>query len=61
MSSVNEEWIIWSIALFVAWGIVLLVRWKIKKPKDFRIVLYVFYGFIIGWLTTTIKFLLINK
>ena len=61
MSSVNKEWAIFSIALFIVWGIVLLVRWKIKKPKDIKIVLYVFYGFFIGWLTTTIKFILINK
>ncbi len=61
MSSVNSQWVSWSIALYVAWALVLIVRWKIKRPKDFKTLLYVFYGFVIGWLTTTIKFMLINK
>jgi len=61
MSNANQQWLTFSIALFIVWAIVLLVRWRIKKPKDIKIVLYVFFGFFIGWLTTTIKFVLINR
>ncbi len=61
MANVNKEWAMFSIALFIAWAIVLFVRWKVMGGKNIRAALFVFYGFIIGWLTTTIKFLLINK
>jgi len=61
MSSVNKEWVTFSVALFIAWAVVLLIRWKVMKGKNIKIALYVFYGFVIGWLTTTIKFILINK
>lgn len=61
MTNVNKEWTTFSIALFIAWAIVLLIRWKLMKGKNIKPALYVFYGFVIGWLTTTIKFLIINK
>jgi hypothetical protein len=61
MGNVNKEWATFSIALFIVWAFVILIRWKIKRPKDIKIVLYIFVGFLIGWLTTTIKFLLINQ
>lgn len=61
MTSINKEWATFSVALFIVWAIVLLIRWKVMKGKNIKIALYVFYGFVIGWLTTTIKFYLINK
>jgi hypothetical protein len=52
---------IYSIGIFIAWAIVFLIRWKLKSAPDLSDLALVFAGFFIGWLSATIKFILISK
>ena len=62
MSKSYKSWTIYSIAIFIAWAIILLIRWKLKAtPDNFRDYGLIFLGFFIGWLSATIKFVLISK
>jgi len=45
---------IYSAGLAVAWAIVLALVFSIRGPAGGHIVLLVFGGFCIGWVTTTI-------
>jgi len=57
----NNSWWTYSIALFIAWGIALTLVWRIKGKADFKKALLVFFGFLIGWLSTTIKHFLLLR
>ena len=61
MSKSYKSWTIYSIGIFIAWAIVLLLRWKLKGTPDLKDISLVFAGFFIGWLSTTIKFVLVSK
>jgi hypothetical protein len=53
MSRLHSYWI-YSVGLAVAWAIVLSVSAVVDDHADERIVVLVFGGFAIGWVSTTI-------
>ena len=61
MSKSYKSWTIYSIGIFIAWTIVLLIRWRLKGTSDLKDIALIFFGFFIGWLSATIKFVLVSK
>ncbi len=61
MSKSSKSWIIYSAGIFIVWAIVLLIRWRLKGTPDLKDVALVFLGYFIGWLSATIKFILVSK
>ncbi len=58
-----KSWIIYSIGLFIVWGIIFFIRWKIiyTPIATLRDLSLVFIGFFVGWLSATIKFVLVSN
>lgn len=61
MSKSYQSWTIYSLGLFIVWGIIFLVRWKIKSSPDLKDLALIFLGYFVGWLSATIKFVLLSK
>jgi len=61
MSKAYKSWTIYSVGILIAWAIILVSRWELKGNPSFNEILLVFIGFFIGWLSATIKFVLISK
>jgi len=61
MNKAYKSWMIYSIGLFAVWGIIFLIRWHLKSSPDLKDLTFVFYGYFIGWLSATIKFILVSK
>ncbi len=53
MSRFRNYWI-YSAGLVVAWAVVLTLAFTIRGWVDLEHVLWVFFGFCIGWVSTTI-------
>jgi hypothetical protein len=45
---------VYSAGLAIAWAINLLLTWRIRGKENAQRALLVFFGFCIGWLSTTI-------
>jgi hypothetical protein len=45
---------VYSIGLAIAWAIVLIITWIIKGAAGLGMLVLVFLGFCIGWISTTI-------
>jgi len=56
-----KSWIIYSVGIFIVWAIVLVIRWRLKGTPALRDLALVFFGYFIGWLSATIKFVLVSK
>jgi hypothetical protein len=56
-----KSWTIYSIGIFIAWTIIFFVRWRLKGTPSIHDLALVFCGFVIGWLSATIKFVLVSK
>jgi hypothetical protein len=61
MTKSHKSWAIYSVGLFIAWAIVFLIRWRLKGTPDLKDVALIFFGFFIGWLSATIKFVLVSN
>ena len=61
MNKSYRSWTIYSIGLFIVWGIIFLARWKLKSSPNLKDLALVFFGFFVGWLAATIKFVLLGK
>lgn len=53
MSLFRNYWV-YSVGLAIAWAVVLTIVAITRGSAEFRIVLLVFAGFVIGWVSTTI-------
>ena len=45
---------VYSVGLAIAWAIVLILAFSIRGLENAQPYLLVFFGFVIGWVTTTI-------
>ncbi len=45
----------------MAWGIIFLIRWRLKSYPSLQDLALVFFGYFIGWLSATIKFVLVSN
>ena len=61
MSKSYKSWAIYSAGIFIAWAIIILIRWELKGTPSLADLALVFAGFFIGWLSATIKFILITR
>jgi hypothetical protein len=61
MSKSYNSWAIYSIGLFVVWALIFLVRSGLKSSPSMNSLLLIFFGYFIGWLSATIKFVLVSK
>jgi len=61
MNKAYKSWVIYSIGLFIVWGIIFLIRWGLKSSPDIKDLSLIFAGYFIGWLSATIKFILVSK
>jgi hypothetical protein len=61
MSNWRNSWKVYSVCLFVVWAIVLLLVWRLDTSAQLKDVALIFYGFFVGWLSATIKLLIMNK
>ena len=63
MNKSYRSWIIYSIAIFIVWIIIFFIRWKIihSSITTLRDLVLVFIEFFVGWLSATIKFVLVSK
>jgi hypothetical protein len=61
MTKPYKSWAIYSIGIFIAWAIIVLIRWRLKGTPDLNEIGLIFGGFFIGWLSATIKFVLLSK
>ena len=61
MSKSYKSWMVYSAGIFIVWAVVLFVRWRLKGTPDLWDLLLVFGGFFMGWLSATIKFILVSK
>jgi hypothetical protein len=55
-----RSWVIYSFAIFIAWAVVFLIRWGLKGVPSLEYLALIFFGFFVGWLSATIKFILVN-
>jgi hypothetical protein len=61
MSKSYQAWTMYSIGLFIVWAVIFLVRWKLKSSPDLKDLSLIFFGYFVGWLSATIKFILVSK
>jgi hypothetical protein len=61
MSKSYQSWAVYSVGLFIVWGIIFLVRWNFKSSPDLNDLALIFFGYLVGWLSATIKFVLVSK
>ncbi len=61
MSKSYKSWTIYSVGLFVVWVLIFLARWKLKGTPGLDTIALIFFGYFVGWLSATIKFVLISK
>jgi len=61
MSKAYNSWAIYSIGLFVVWAAIFLVRSGLKSSPSMHSLGLIFIGYFIGWLSATIKFVLVSK
>lgn len=61
MNKSYRSWTIYSIGIFIVWGIIFLVRWHLKSSLDLKDLALIFLGYFVGWLSATIKFVLLSK
>ena len=61
MNTWGKSWRVYSISLFAVWAIVLLLIWILDSHTQLKNVALMFYGFFVGWLSATIKLVIMNK
>ena len=61
MKQSYKSWTIFSIGIFIVWAAIFLVRWKIKSNPNLKDLSLLFYGYFLGWLSATIKFVLVSN
>ena len=61
MNKAYKSWAMYSIGLFIVWGIIFLIRWHLKSNPNLKDLSLIFAGYFIGWLSATIKFILVSK
>lgn len=60
MSKSYQSWTLYSIGIFVVWGIVFIARQFVSSNPNNADLALVFLGYFIGWLSATIKFVLVS-
>lgn len=60
MNKSYKSWAIYSIGLFVVWALIFLARWELKGTPGLQTIAFVFFGYCVGWLSATIKFVLVS-
>ena len=61
MTNWRNSWTVYSIGLGIVWAIVLILVWLIDTSAQLRMVALLFAGFFVGWLSATIKFIIIRR
>ena len=61
MNKWRYSWKAYSIGLFIVWAIVFILVWKIDTKTQLKDVELMFYGYLVGWISTTTKFVLITR
>jgi hypothetical protein len=61
MKKSYKSWAIYSAGLFIVWAIIFVVRWRLKSTPDLKDLALIFSGYFIGWLSATIKFILVSN
>ena len=61
MNDIRKSWKIYSIGLLVVWAIVLMLVWILDSRTIFDSVLLLFAGYFVGWLSATVKVLILTK
>ncbi|HVS58526.1 MAG TPA: hypothetical protein VHD60_02175 [Candidatus Saccharimonadales bacterium] len=54
MTFKRRSYATWSIACFAVWAIIFVVGFVFNLHRDGHPVLYVFFGWVLGWLGATI-------